>query len=84
MRLDFLTEALDQRQAEVVAKQLGLDTEQVITLARAADPTGRDKFVPWILKQMKFKNVRMPEDTSRVYDALSRFMGLAVHLCQGH
>jgi hypothetical protein len=55
---------------QAVAKALGADPADVLEVALDADPTRRD-YVGWILKQMKFTNIILPEDGSRVLEALA-------------
>jgi uncharacterized protein YeaC (DUF1315 family) len=55
---------------QAVAKVLGADPNDVLGAALDADPTRRD-YIGWILKQMKFGNVILPEDAPRVIEALA-------------
>jgi hypothetical protein len=55
---------------QAVSKALGAAPASVLAAALDADPTRRD-YVGWILKQMKFGNIILPEDGSRVIEALA-------------
>jgi len=62
-------------QIQSVANILEWAPSRVLSEALQADPTnwhgGYPQYLGWILKQMKFKNVILPEDRPRVWDALS-------------
>lgn len=72
----FLSGATEQQKVAVV-KALGLTLERVMVLAHAADPTPEKRFEAWVLKQMKFKNIRLPEDGFRVRQVLQNFVFLS-------
>jgi hypothetical protein len=64
-------------QIQAVAETLDIDPKSVLDEAFQADPTAwhgeYPQYLGWILKQMKFKNVILPEDRQRVWDALELF-----------
>jgi hypothetical protein len=66
-----------QQQIDSVATKLNLTPEQVVSLANAVDPTPEKKFEAWILKQMGFKNIILPEDGNRVQQVLQDFITLS-------
>lgn len=66
-----------QEQQEATARALGLSVERVLQLANSVDPTPEKRFETWLLKQMKFKNIRLPEDGSRVLRVLTDFVSLS-------
>ena len=80
MRLYFLTllEAVENaekyiKQAQAVAAELGVDSDELLQNAFETDPNPKKKNVTWILKQAKFKNIILPEDGERVEIALKEY-----------
>jgi hypothetical protein len=57
-------------QIKAVAQALRWAPSRVLTEALRADPTEYKIYVGWILKQMKFKNIRLPEDNPRIRELL--------------
>jgi hypothetical protein len=60
-----------KEQINSVSKKLGLTPEQVVAYAHEVDPT--EKYEVWLLKQMGFKNIILPEDADRVKKTLKQF-----------
>lgn len=63
-------------QIQTTAKALEVDPTWVLIEAIRADPTAdptlsSGRYIGWILKQMKFRNIILPEDRQRVLEALS-------------
>ncbi len=67
---------------EKAAKKLNLPVQELFELAIKADPTARLKqggeilgcdYLSWIVRQMTFENVRLPEDNERLKTALGQF-----------
>lgn len=72
--MDFYLGAQDPEikhaaQIQAVANILGWAPSRVLSEALGCDPT-EGQYLAWILKQMKFKNIVLPEDRSRVGIAL--------------
>lgn len=65
-----------KEQQEATAKALEWSVEEVLREAGQADPTPEKRFEAWLLKQMKFENIRLPEDRVRVHDLLVDFQKL--------
>ena len=57
-------------QLKSVAAHLNLPEAEVLKAAVDADPTKNKDYVGWLLKQMKMKNIILPEDAPRVIKAL--------------
>jgi hypothetical protein len=57
-------------QLKSVAAHLNLPEAEVLKAAVDADPTKNKDYVGWLLKQMKMKNIILPEDAPRVIAAL--------------
>lgn len=68
----LFTEAYYDSILASAAKVLGMSADKIEDLAVDADPTKRT-YIGWIIKQMKFKNIRLPEDTDRVMSVLAAF-----------
>jgi hypothetical protein len=60
-----------KEQINSVSKKLGLTPEQVVSFAHEVDPTS--KYEVWLLKQMGFRNIILPEDADRVKKTLKQF-----------
>ena len=67
--LEYLAGAT-QEQIVSAAKSLGITAEQLLKLTGDVDPTPEHKFEAWLIKQLKFKNIRLPEDGGRVKKVL--------------
>ncbi|MFA5071253.1 MAG: hypothetical protein WC511_02670 [Candidatus Pacearchaeota archaeon] len=63
-----------KQQIDTAATKLEITPEEVVYLANEADPTPEHKFEAWIIKQMSFKNIRLPEDEPRVQTVLKNFV----------
>lgn len=57
-------------QIRAVAKALHTVPGNVLQYALDADPTPYKIYLGWILKQMKYKNIILPEDRPRVFELL--------------
>lgn len=73
--MDFFLGAQDPAikhaaQVRAVSKILGVSPQSVLQAALDADPTERKIYVGWILKQMRYRNIRLPEDSARVSQIL--------------
>ena len=80
MRLCYLTlleaaENVDKylKQATAVAAELGVDADELLKNAFEADPHPKKKNVTWILKQVKLKNIILPEDAERLITDLKEY-----------
>jgi hypothetical protein len=60
-----------KEQINSVSKKLGLTPEQIVSFAHEVDPTS--KYEIWLLKQMGFRNIILPEDAERVQRTLKQF-----------
>ncbi len=60
-----------------VSKKLNKTPEEIIQLTSEVDPTR--KYEVWLLKQMAFLNIRLPEDVERVQNTLKKFEQLNQH-----
>ena len=69
--VEQLLEAYYSQIFAATARALDIDEDDLEELAKDADPTG--KYMVWILKQMRDKNIRLPEDTEQVRHVLERF-----------
>ncbi len=56
-----------------VSRGLGINSEELRSLIEDADPTINKKYQTWLLKQLKFKNLRLPEDRLRAISVLTTF-----------
>jgi len=77
-----LSEDLDDKMPHLIAsltqkksKWEGDDPEAFIRLIAQFDPTGNQaKYMNWIIGQVKRANIKLPEDGSRLHDALEFFL----------
>jgi hypothetical protein len=60
-----------KEQINSVAKKLNLSPEQIISYVQEVDSTG--KYEVWLLKQMAFRNIILPEDKERIQKTLKNF-----------
>ncbi len=63
-----------KQQIDTAAKRLNLTPEELLKLVNEADPTNEKKFEAWLIKQLVFKNIRLPEDGPRVLQILQNFI----------
>lgn len=63
-----------KQQIDTAAKRLNLTPEELLKLVNEADPTNEKKFEAWLIKQLVFKNIRLPEDAPRVLQVLQNFI----------
>lgn len=75
MRLSFVTEAVSiskhRPQILKVIEKIGIDGEDLVQNLNNIDPSG--KYTSWILKQIYYKNIIVPEDNHRIKETLSFF-----------
>ncbi len=69
--------AATKDQILAVSKKLGKSPEEITQLTSEVDPT--KKYEVWLLKQMAFQNIRLPEDAERVQQTLQKFEQLNQH-----
>ncbi len=69
--------AATKDQILAVSKKLNKTPEEISKLTSEVDPT--KKYEVWLLKQMAFMNIRLPEDTERVQNTLKKFEQLNQH-----
>jgi hypothetical protein len=65
--------AVDRTQLRAVASELGLPEDEVLRLVYEADPTKKHEYASWILSQIRAGRVVLPEDASRLIEALTAF-----------
>jgi hypothetical protein len=63
-----------KQQIETAANKLKITPEELLTLVNNADPTNEKKFEAWLIKQLVFRNIILPEDQPRVLQTLQNFM----------
>lgn len=66
-----------KEQIAAAAKKLNITPEELLNLVHNVDPTNEKKFEAWLIKQMSFKNIRLPEDGNRVTQVLNDFISLS-------
>jgi len=74
MKLLYLSESLNvnaMRQLKLVALSLDIPEEKLISIINDIDPS--NKHAEWVLRQIKYKNIRVPEDNYRVKEIISQF-----------
>ena len=69
--------AATKDQILAVSKKLNKTPEEIVKLTSEVDPT--KKYEVWLLKQMAFLNIRLPEDAERVQNTLKKFEQLNLH-----
>ncbi len=69
--------AATKDQILAVSKKLNKTPEEITKLTSEVDPT--KKYEVWLLKQMAFQNIRLPEDAERVQQTLQKFEQLNQH-----
>lgn len=57
---------------KILENQLGMNPDEIVRVARESDPTSR-MYIGWILKQWQSGDIRLPEDSPRVLEALKSF-----------
>jgi len=70
----YLTEDITshQKQIDATARRIGISPDKLIQYMKPIVNI-TDVYVPWLLKQIKQKNIRLPEDSDRVIETLSEF-----------
>lgn len=75
MKLFYLLfEALNintMRQLKIVASELDIPEDKLASIINDIDPT--NKYVEWVLRQIRFQNIRVPEDNNRVKEVINQF-----------
>jgi len=74
VKLSYLSESLNinvMKQLKIVASSLDISEEKLINIINDIDPS--NKYAEWVLKQIKFKNIRVPEDNHRIKEVISQF-----------
>ena len=71
MRLICISEAINQKQLRIVAQELNINPTQLQKYIEKADPDR--KASTWILKQLRQRKLRLPEDGHRLKQALETF-----------
>lgn len=78
LKYSFLkTAGATQQQIDAASKKLGISSENLLSLANQFDPTKEKKFEAWVVKQMGFENIRLPEDGNRLKQVLEDFIKLS-------
>ena len=65
--------AATKEQINSVAKKLGKTPEEILNLISEADISGKKTYGVWLLKQLAFNNIILPEDAERVKRTLRDF-----------
>lgn len=65
-------------QIQKVSKQIDMPEEELVQNLVNIDPSG--KYTQWVLKQIRFKNVRIPEDNYRINQVLQNFTNVKQRL----
>ncbi|MFA5071257.1 MAG: hypothetical protein WC511_02690 [Candidatus Pacearchaeota archaeon] len=71
------TAGATQQQIDAVSKKFGISPEDLLKRANQFDPTKEKKFEAWVVKQMGFENIRLPEDGNRLKQVLEDFIKLS-------
>jgi len=74
MKLFYLFESLNinaMRQLKLIALSLDIPEEKLINIINEIDPS--NKYAEWILRQIKYKNVIVPEDNHRIKEVINQF-----------
>ena len=74
MKLLYLYESLNInviRQLKIISTELDIPEEKLVASINEIDPS--NKYAEWVLRQIKYKNVRVPEDNYRVKEVISQF-----------
>ncbi len=66
-----------KQQIDTAASKLNISPEELLKLVNKADPTKEKKFEAWLIKQLVFKNIRLPEDAPRIKQVLENFIDLS-------
>ena len=66
-----------KEQINAVAKKLNTTPELLLEIVHAYDPTKEKKFEAWLIKQVGFENIILPEDGRRVEQVLKDFIALS-------
>lgn len=81
MRLEYVynhtfSEGLDAKIPELVKQFQGMppeEAEKIIRSIAEADPTEQKVYTPWLIKQVRKNNLRLPEDKERALASLRLF-----------
>ena len=74
MKLFYLSESLNinaMKQLKLVALSLDIPEEKLISTINDIDPS--NKYAEWVLKRIKYKDIRVPEDNYRVKEVINLF-----------
>lgn len=69
----YLAAGATKEQIAAVAKKLGVDPKELLSLVQETDISGKRVYEVWLLKQVGLKNIILPEDKERVQKVLKDF-----------